>query len=157
VRGTIGMELPCFGIPVVTAGTGRYTGRGFTIDPATWDDYTTLLAQLGEVPRLDDETIRLARLHYYGALNLRPVPMRSFVFDYNANKSSSGAPTYDVVLTRRADETLLESEDLGRVVEWLIASDAPELLSRDVPPGVPGESRSAFSNVLENVSYGTAP
>ena len=24
VRGTIGIELPCFGIPVITAGTGRY-------------------------------------------------------------------------------------------------------------------------------------
>ena len=35
VRGTIGMELPCFGIPVVTAGTGRYSGRGFTIEPTT--------------------------------------------------------------------------------------------------------------------------
>ena len=29
VRGTIGMELPCFGIPVVTAGTGRYSGPWF--------------------------------------------------------------------------------------------------------------------------------
>ena len=26
VRGSIGYELPCFGVPVVTAGTGRYSG-----------------------------------------------------------------------------------------------------------------------------------
>ena len=44
VRGTIGMELPCFGIPVVTAGTGRYSGRGFTIDPSSREEFGAVLA-----------------------------------------------------------------------------------------------------------------
>ncbi len=32
VRGTIGMEAARLGIPVITAGTGRYDHRGFTVD-----------------------------------------------------------------------------------------------------------------------------
>jgi hypothetical protein len=132
VRGTIGMELPCSGIPVVTAGTGRYSGRGFTVDPATRADYLAVLARLENVPRLDAEAVRRARLHYYGALNLRPVPMRSFAFDYDADKSSTGASKYDVVLARRVDETLLKSEDLGRVIDWMTDGSSPELLSRDI-------------------------
>ena len=32
IRGSVGFELPCFGVPVLTAGTGFYSGRGFTID-----------------------------------------------------------------------------------------------------------------------------
>jgi hypothetical protein len=128
VRGTIGMELPCFGIPVITAGSGRYSGRGFTIDPTSREAYAGTLARLQEVPRLDDEAIRRARLHYYGALNLRPVPMRSFTFDYEAG----GAMQYDVRLNMPPTLALLHSEDLGRLTDWLDTSRAPELLARDL-------------------------
>jgi hypothetical protein len=126
------MELPCFGIPVVTAGTGRYSGRGFSIDPSTRAEYAAVLAKLQEMPRLDAEAIRRARLHYYGALNLRPVPMQSFVFDYRVDKSGGAASRYDVVLNRTADETLLETDDLGRLIKWLIESKASELLASEV-------------------------
>lgn len=132
VRGTIGMELPCFGIPVVTAGTGRYSGRGFTSDPATRADYEVLLARLETLPRLDDAAIGRARLHYYGALELRPVPMRSFVLGYRARQEPDGAQQADVHLSQRADEHLLETEDLGRLVRWLTETQMPELLARDL-------------------------
>jgi hypothetical protein len=131
VRGTIGMELPCFGIPVVTAGTGRYSGRGFTIDPATRADYMALLARLQDLPRLDAGAIRRARLHYHGAIHLRPVPMRSFTFDYHAD-NRAGASRYDLIMNRRADETLLETEDLGRLIRWLTEVKSPEMLERDI-------------------------
>jgi hypothetical protein len=132
VRGTIGMELPCFGIPVVTAGTGRYSGRGFTIDPATREDYASLLAKLQDVPRLDAEATRRARLHYYGALNLRPVPMRSFILDYLADGAASKPCGPTVRVNQRVDERLLETSDMGRLISWLTDSKSPELLSRDV-------------------------
>ena len=35
IRGSVGFELPCFGVPVLTAGTGFYSGRGFTVDSET--------------------------------------------------------------------------------------------------------------------------
>lgn len=65
VRGTIGMELPCFGVPVVTAGTGRYSGYGFTIDPPDRQAYKECLLSLHEHPRLTNEEIDLARRHAY--------------------------------------------------------------------------------------------
>ncbi|MBI3306197.1 MAG: hypothetical protein HYZ84_00115 [Candidatus Omnitrophica bacterium] len=39
VRGTIGIESASFGIPVLTAGTGRYDHKGFTVDAATREEY----------------------------------------------------------------------------------------------------------------------
>lgn len=132
VRGTIGMELPCFGIPVITAGTGRYAGRGFTIDPASRNEYIGLLGALHKIDALDRAVVRRARLHYYGALNLRPVPMSSFVLDYSAGSSKNAVNQYDVRLNQRPDESLLETKDLGRLVSWLTQSQAPELLSRDI-------------------------
>ena len=132
VRGTIGMELPCFGIPVVTAGTGRYSGRGFTIDPATRQEYVALLGTLQDVPRLSHKTISNARLHYHGALNLRPVPMRSFVLDFRAVKVITSEARPDVRMKQRADESLFETEDLGRLVSWITAARDPELLAQDL-------------------------
>ena len=129
VRGTIGMELPCFGIPVVTAGTGRYSGRGFTIDPASREEYVALLGRLHELPPLDAESVRRARLHYYGALELRPVPMRSFTLNFEGLSSSDGRR--EVLINAPVDAQLLETEDLGRLIEWLTASRAAELLARE--------------------------
>ena len=132
VRGTIGMELPCFGIPVVTAGTGRYSGRGFTIDPATRRHYHDLLGKLQDVPPLGVEAVRRARLHYYGALSLRPVPMRSFDFDYHAGNKRGAASNYDVILRRPVNGDLLKSDDLGRLIKWLADEKSPELLSQEI-------------------------
>ncbi len=134
VRGTIGMELPCFGIPVVIAGTGRYASRGFTIDPKTREEYAGLLARLQDVLRLDAETIRRARLHYYGAIRLRPVPMQSFMINFEAALATV-ANQSDVTLCQCADRSLLRSGDLGRFVSWAADSRAPELLADDLRLG----------------------
>lgn len=74
VRGTIGMELPCMGIPCLTAGTGRYEGRGFTIDSASREEYFTRLQQLHTLPPLSDEARGLARKHYYYLMIGRQFP-----------------------------------------------------------------------------------
>ncbi len=132
VRGTIGMELPCFGIPVVTAGTGRYSRRGFTIDPGTREEYLMLLARLQDMQRLDADTIRQARLHYFGALKLRPVPTRSFVFDYHADNRPGSPLKYNVFMTCRADDGLLGTEDFGRLIKWFGDRTQPELLAQDI-------------------------
>jgi len=132
VRGTIGLELPCFGIPVVTAGTGRYAGRGFTIDPATRDEYRSVLARLHRIPRLKDEAIRLARLHYFSTFELMPIPMHSVVFNFFAKPINGGVFVPDVNLKQPADLRLLRSQDVGRVVHWMTETNITELLSRDI-------------------------
>lgn len=132
VRGTIGMELPCFGAPVVTAGTGRYSGRGFTIDPKTRNEYVELLGRLQEIARLDTDAIRRARLHYYGAMTLRPVPMQSFALTFNSGAS-------DVALHRRNPAELLDSQDLGRLTKWLADEHSEEMLRQGV-----GDAQGVF-------------
>ena len=85
VRGTVGMELPCYGIPTVTAGSGRYSGRGFTMDPASPADYQAMLGRLHTVSRLDGQTMALARRYAYGTFFLRPARIRTMRFLYQAN------------------------------------------------------------------------
>jgi hypothetical protein len=40
---TVGMEMAMSGVPVVVAGRTHYRGRGFTLDPDTWDGYFEML------------------------------------------------------------------------------------------------------------------
>jgi len=40
---TTGLEMALNGIPVIVAGQTHYRGRGFTLDPGTWEEYFALL------------------------------------------------------------------------------------------------------------------
>jgi hypothetical protein len=132
VRGTIGMELPCFGIPVITAGTGRYSERGFTIDPQSVDEFRETLATLHKIKKLSKLNISLARMHYYGALHLRPIPMKSFVLDFDAHTYGIKALMQNVVIKVRADGHLFEMDDVNRLISWVEDEAKPELLAHDI-------------------------
>ncbi len=72
VRGTVGVELPCFGIPTLTAGTGRYSGKGFTVDSLSRDDYFHKLLNIHKIPRLSSEQIKLGQRYAYFVFRVRP-------------------------------------------------------------------------------------
>jgi hypothetical protein len=40
---TVGLEMAMSGAPVIVAGRTHYHGKGFTLDPTTWDEYFALL------------------------------------------------------------------------------------------------------------------
>jgi hypothetical protein len=55
---TVGVETAMNGIPVISCGQTHYRGRGFTIDPNTWDEYFSALEYvLADLPahRLSEE------------------------------------------------------------------------------------------------------
>lgn len=89
VRGTPGMEMACFGKPVLTAGTGRYSGLGFTIDSATSEEYLERLSRLQDLGKLDERTTQMARRHAHAVFRLRPWVMRSFRSDFRYRRSGS--------------------------------------------------------------------
>jgi Capsule polysaccharide biosynthesis protein len=43
---TVGVETAMNGIPVISCGDTHYRGRGFTIDPNSWDEYFSTLAEV---------------------------------------------------------------------------------------------------------------
>lgn len=72
VRGTVGLELPCFGVPVLTAGSGRYSGKGFTVDSASPAEYLGKVSGIHDIPRLKEEQVRLGVLYAYHVFRARP-------------------------------------------------------------------------------------
>ena len=65
VRGTVGIEATCFGIPVITAGTGRYDGNGFTIDHKSKKDYISTIRNIDKIKKYSKQTTNKAILFAY--------------------------------------------------------------------------------------------
>jgi capsule polysaccharide export protein KpsC/LpsZ len=122
IRGSIGFELPCFGKPALTAGTGFYTGRGFTVDSETPDEYLGRLAQIHELDPPSAENVELAKKHAYALFTLRQTRFTSFrsVFKPLEEIDDPYEATIEVKL-RSADE-LAQAEDLRRLGEWAVRS-----------------------------------
>lgn len=82
VRGTIGIELPTMGIPVITGGTGRYSGMGFTNDSRDKDEYLDKIRRIDDIPPLTAEERQAAIKYAYMLFNLRPADCNSFMKEY---------------------------------------------------------------------------
>jgi hypothetical protein len=117
VRGSVGYEMPCFGVPVVTAGTGRYSGLGFTLDHDSAEDYLATLARLHTVSKLSPRETHLARVHAYALLVRRQWPFTSF-------RATMGASVTDplnqnLFLTARSLAEIAQNGDLATFADWV--------------------------------------
>lgn len=128
VRGTVGMEFPMYGVPTLTAGTGRYSGFGFTNDSRSVNEYLEKLLNLHTCSRLSEQQIRLARLYSYTLFNLKPLPWRSIRIDY-LNRPETNRfffPSMDFLRTDA--ESISSLEDFSTVLNWILKSDSPDLI-----------------------------
>ena len=141
MRGTVGLEFPCFGVPVLTGGTGGYSGRGFTIDSDTPEEYLARLASNQEIPRLDDEQIALAQRFSYGVFHLKPVRMETFTWSLMPDDEwDIGMSAHRFELLARTPEQVRRGRDLTRFADWALDSRRRELLAVEaeerLAPGV---------------------
>lgn len=122
IRGSVGFELPCFGVPVLTAGTGFYSGRGFTVDSATPDEYLARLRRIEEIEPLRPEQVELARRHAYALFRLRPLRFTSFLPTIRPLSEMGHPLDHDVEIRLRTREELEAAEDLRRFADWALDS-----------------------------------
>ncbi len=65
---TVGLEMAMTGLPVVVTGKTHYAEKGFTFDPASWQDYESMLSNLAADPtamRLSQKQVEQAWLYAY--------------------------------------------------------------------------------------------
>ncbi|HYB94430.1 MAG TPA: hypothetical protein VEC39_05630 [Vicinamibacterales bacterium] len=119
VRGTIGIEAASFGVRVLTAGTGRYDHRGFTVDSATAAEYLQRLATLQSMPRMTVAERDLAQRYAYGAFLLRPLPLRAIVISHDRDIEA----TTRVRVDARTSAELRRAPDLCAFAAWAAGDD----------------------------------
>lgn len=132
VRSTAGLEMACFGKPVVTGGTGHYSGLGFTCDSATREEYLGRLRRIETLEPASREAIERARRYALALFKLRPWRARSF--ELRLDYPERGWHPLDRNLIPRA-RSLAEAEsheDLHRWAEWAVRDRAADYLEEPV-------------------------
>ncbi|GMV49498.1 MAG: hypothetical protein NBKEAIPA_02145 [Nitrospirae bacterium] len=115
VRGTVGIEAASFGIPVLTAGTGRYDRLGFTIDSASRAQYLDRLAHIDSLPPMTGEQRRLAEQFAYGIFVLRPLTLRTVALEYQRDAKAS----LRTMVRVPTSSAVREAPDLRALAEWV--------------------------------------
>jgi hypothetical protein len=139
VRGTVGLELPCFGTPVLTAGTGGYSGRGFTHDSETVERYLDRIDRIDEIPPLDEEATALAQRFTNAVFFLKPVPLESFRWRVVWGGEYERDP-FVFELLAGSPEELARAGDLSAFAAWALATTKGDLIrpyQRDELPEMP--------------------
>ncbi len=140
VRGTVGIEASCFGIPVITAGTGRYSHLGFTRDAKSVEEYRATLRNLQNVPRLSAEETSLARRHADALFSRRPLPMRTFEMVPALKGSTFG---HETLIRVKSLEEVRAASDLHAFTDWVLESTDEDFLRMgDVSPLCRPDSQS---------------
>ena len=75
MHGTIGIELPARGIPVIVGERAHYAGKGFTYDGFTRERYLELVHQASDIPFLSEHQRNLARRYAYALYFQRRTPL----------------------------------------------------------------------------------
>jgi hypothetical protein len=115
VRGTVGIEAASLGLPVFTAGTGRYDGKGFTIDSHSPAEYLERLAHIEQTPPLDPARRELAERFAYAIFVLRPLALESVTLEYGGDARA----TLTTRITVESAEGWRRARDLRALADWL--------------------------------------
>jgi hypothetical protein len=118
VRGTAGLEVACFGKHCVTAGTGRYSGLGFTLDCADREQYFHRLANLQDQPPMMADEVLRAKWHAYTAFMLRPWPMVSAQAKFAYKKAGHHPLDHNLRTLAHSVDDLEKFGDLDDWADW---------------------------------------
>ncbi len=118
VRGTAGMELPCFGVPTFTAGTGRYSGLGFTFDSGTRTEYLDRLLRLPAAAEMTDEMVHRARWHALLVLEKRHWPMKTFQPIITGSFTGRDPLELNLEMRARTRAEVEQNGDLSAFADW---------------------------------------
>lgn len=129
VNGTVGMEFPCYGIPALVAGSGRYNGYGFTLEPSTRAEYFEALRTLSTIQPLDATTRELARKHFYALMVGKQVSFEDVAPMELKRIHEAQSDVHDNISIRaRSLDDLRQSASLNLLADWLEEGTNPDLL-----------------------------
>jgi hypothetical protein len=123
VRGTIGIEMACHGIPVLTAGTGRYSHLGFTIDSESVKEYLDRLAHLQTLPPMSSQQVELARRFAYALFKIRPWTMSSFAMVKMPIEQTGHPLDHNLTPLIQDAKNLAMAEDIEALGQWMATDE----------------------------------
>ena len=120
VRGTTGLEAACFGKKVLTAGSGRYSHLGFTVDSVNDKDFDINFGKFVSDPtQIGKLQVLNARKLAYRLFFQKPITFSSLQYSRDITKK------VDIKeLINDIDELLFKSDDVvDRLGDWMLDNE----------------------------------
>ena len=128
VRGTVGLELSSFGKVVVTAGSGRYDGNGFTLDPQSKEEYKKILMNLHNYKPLSKRKKERAQKFFEICYEKRPIIFKNFQIDYKARSFGVDDLKYNLKFSRKNKTDFYNCYNTKNFTEWVINNSQKDIL-----------------------------
>jgi len=122
VRGTIGIEMACHGVPVLTAGTGRYSNLGFTLDSSTPEEYLHRLAHIQDISPMSREKVELARRFAYALFKIRPWKVHTFEILRMPIEQTGHPLDHNLAIHVNNIAEFAAANDIERFTEWVVSN-----------------------------------
>jgi hypothetical protein len=119
---------------VLTAGSGRYAEKGFTIDSASPQAYLERIRSIERIERLDEAAQRRALVHAYLVFKLRPAKYDSVAQDVYNPPVEKGRGR-DLAMRHEAFAAASLDPQLGRIADFLTDRRRDDFLAP--APGLP--------------------
>ena len=127
VRGTPGLECAAFGVPVITAGTGRYDGRGFTLDSSNISEYKEKIKSITKLEKMTDKQISDARIFLYMTLFDKKFKL-SFIDHKYITSDNTVIEKTKINLNKK--KKLSEFEEIISISKWLLDDEEDFIIKK---------------------------
>ncbi len=113
VRGTVGIEAACLGVPVLLAGTGRYDNLGFTIDHKNKREYLNSLSKIQKIKKYSKKQNELAIKYAYTLLFERNIVSEILNFKYKKDPNATL-----IVNINKSYQNVDDSKEIINLMNW---------------------------------------
>ena len=125
VCGTVGLEAPCFGVPVVTAARGSYYEANTTINSENFSEYKSILANIHLIDKMSRDQIFKAKGVYVFTNFVRYV---DFDFDFDKNLRNN-IERFDLINTYFDNLQEIRSLHLYEVYSDMLKNNRDEFIN----------------------------
>ena len=119
IRGTSGLEISCFGKPCITAGTGRYSNLGFTLDSNNKEEYLSKLKNIHLLNELSQQQISIAKWVAYATFNLRIWDLEGAESRFNYLKKGRHPFDHNLFIKYKSSEEINSNCDIRKFAYWV--------------------------------------
>jgi hypothetical protein len=100
---------------VLTAGTGRYNDKGFTIDSQTREQYLDQIKSIQKILPLTARQRELAERFAYGVFVLRPLDLQTVTLEYQQDSKATSKTRINI----QKPDDLVNAPDLMAISAWI--------------------------------------
>ncbi len=133
ICGSIGLEAPCRGIPVITAARGTYYDANTTENSETFNEYKLKLDKIIDIKKLSNEIIFKAKIVFIFATILRNVKtnidIKPFLQDDNKYTTETDINMYNYINKWITSMNDIENTELYKNYQFMLDNEFNEFIN----------------------------